>query len=90
MANPGKDGLFKTPRRAEDKWEMSNSVSRSMMEAEAAERRKKTARLRQARLEAEAEAGGEPVDQPVEEVPDRPRRTHVQKGKRSLAIKDES
>ena len=87
MANHNKDTLFKTPRRAEDKWEQSNSISRAMMDAEAAERKKKTDRLRKARLEAEG--GGEQEDAPAPDTPASKRRTAVQKAKRSLAIKDE-
>jgi hypothetical protein len=89
MASANKDTLFKAPRRAEEKWEISNSVSRKMMEAEAAERRKKTERLRKQRLEAEAEAGGDTGAVDKQETVASTRRTVVQKPKRSLAIKDE-
>ena len=52
MSKLTKATLFKAPTRAADKWESTNSVSRNMMEAEAAARRKKTERLRRLRMEA--------------------------------------
>jgi len=48
-----KNTLFKSSNRAEDKWETTNSISRSMTEAEQTARDKKTERLRKLRIAAD-------------------------------------
>jgi len=53
MARLTKDTLFK-PTRAESKQAATDSTARSILEAEAAARQKKTDRLRAMRLEVEA------------------------------------
>ena len=54
--NTNQDNLFRVPRsRAELKADATNTEARRMIEAEAANREAKTARLRKARLEKEAE-----------------------------------
>jgi hypothetical protein len=52
MSKLTKDTLFKPSTRANDKWEVTNTVARSMTEAEATAREKKTERLRKLRMEA--------------------------------------
>lgn len=65
-----KDNLFKTPRsRAEMKAEATNTEARRIIDTEAASREAKTARLRKARLEKEAqereEAAAAPAKKPA-------------------------
>lgn len=55
MKHLTKDTLFK-PTKAESKQAMTDTAARSILEAEAAERQKKTDRLRKMRLEVEAAA----------------------------------
>lgn len=57
MPTSRKDTLFKPSSRAEDKWETTNTVSRSMTEAEHNARARKTERLRKLRLDAEQGSG---------------------------------
>lgn len=61
MSSSNKDLLFKPSNRAENKWETTNSVSRSMIEAEHSARAKKTEKLRKLRLEADQNAEAAPA-----------------------------
>lgn len=49
-----KDTLFRTPSRAEQKQATTDSIARSIVDAETAAREAKSERLRKARLEREA------------------------------------
>ena len=55
MSEPTKSSLFKARVPARDKAEHTTFVARSIIDAEAAQREKKTARLRELRLQHEAE-----------------------------------
>lgn len=55
-----RETLFK-PTRAESKQAVTDGTARAMIEAEAERRQKKTQRLRELRLAAEAEDAGQPA-----------------------------
>lgn len=61
-------GLFApNPSRQESKAQMTNSIAKSLVDAETTARDAKTARLRQLRLKREAEAPPQPVKGPARE-----------------------